>query len=372
MTPSTTVPSISVDELVDKLDAHIPLAVLDLRSGQDRASWSIPGSMHVDAADQLKAGIPGLLDQTDLPAGIPVVAVCNTGVASAIAAEQLRARGIEAYSLAGGMTAWSLAWDSVEIPLPQPGVTLLQVRRIGKGCLSYVLASGGAAAVIDPSVDVEVYRQLARQRGWTITHVLETHIHADHLSRAHELASQTHARLGVPAQQRVSFPFQPVEPNERIRIGDAELEAMHTPGHTLESTTYRLGDLALFTGDTLFLSSVGRPDLEASAGEARTRATLLYRSLGLLANLPGVLLVLPGHAESIGFEGQPITRPLAEVIPALDLLQLREDGFVDAVLARIPPAPPNHHEIVRRNEQGKRATNADLGLEAGANRCAIA
>ncbi|HET9658777.1 MAG TPA: MBL fold metallo-hydrolase [Thermomicrobiales bacterium] len=372
MTTSIATPSISVQELVSMLESPDPVTVLDIRSREDRASWSIPGSMHVDAGDPLRAGEPGVLDQLVLPAGVPVVAVCAAGNTSAIATEQLRARGIEAYSLTGGMNAWSLAWDAVEVPLPQADFTLLQVRRLGKGCLSYLVASGDEAAVIDPSIETDAYIQVAEQHGWTITWVLETHIHADHLSRARALADKTGATLGLPPQRRVSFPFQPIEPGERIRIGEVGLEAISTPGHTLESTSYRFGDQALFTGDTLFLTSVGRPDLEANAAEARKRAAFLYRSLGHLSSLPGTLLVLPGHADAIALDNRPIVRSLSDVLPTLDLLRLSETAFVDEVLARIPPTPPNHHEIVHHNEQGDPPVDDPASLEAGANRCAIA
>jgi glyoxylase-like metal-dependent hydrolase (beta-lactamase superfamily II)/rhodanese-related sulfurtransferase len=372
MNQTPVVPSISVDELVAMLHDPVPKYILDLRSQEEHAGWSIPSSVHVDAGVQLRAGVPSALDHVDIPSNIPVITVCAAGYSSAIAAEQLRARGIQAFSLSGGMNAWSLAWDVIEVPMPATTVTLLQIRRVGKGCLSYLVASGGEAVVIDPSLDADVYIQSALDHGWTITQVLETHIHADHLSRAGELARQTGARLRLPEQERAQFPFHPVEPGERIRIGNATLEAIPTPGHTLESTAYRLGDHALLTGDTLFLSSVGRPDLEAAAGEARKRAILLYRSLGLMATLPGALLVLPGHADTIEFDGQPIARPHSDVLPGLELLKLSEAAFIETVLARIPPTPPNHHEIVRHNEQGDLPLGDPAALEAGANRCAIA
>lgn len=371
MTTSIAVPSISTQDLVAILETSNPVTILDVRSEEDRTSWAIPGSVHIDAGNQLRAGDPGVLDELDLPPGTPVVTVCNAGNTSAIAAELLRNRGIEAYSLTGGMTAWSLAWDVVEIPLPESDTTLLQVRRLGKGCLSYLIASGGEAAIIDASIEAEAYNQIAQQHDWSISWVLETHVHADHLSRARELARQTGATLGLPPQQRVNFPFRSIAPGERIRIGHGDLEAIPTPGHTLESTTYRLGDQGLFTGDTLFLTSVGRPDLEADAGEARSRATLLYRSLRALAALPETLLVLPGHANTIELDRQPIGRKLAEILPTLELLKLDETTFVEEVLARIPPTPPNHQQIVHYNEQGDHPSSDPGALEAGANRCAI-
>src|SRR6266498_2333669 len=124
-----------------------PVTVLDVRSGEDRAQWSIPGSLHIDAYAALKEGRSGALDGIILPTGRPIVTVCNKGKVSQIAAETLEAKGAHVLSLDGGMQAWSLAWNTAEVTIPLPGARLFQVRRTGKGCLSYVLGSGESAAV---------------------------------------------------------------------------------------------------------------------------------------------------------------------------------------------------------------------------------
>ncbi len=115
---------------------------------------------------------------------------------------------------------------------------MIQVRRTGKGCLSYLIGSGGEAAVIDAALPPEAYQELAAERGWTITHVLDTHVHADHLSRARLLAEATGAELHLPAQDRVTYPFTPSMTGTSCRSGASRLVAMHTPGHTLESMSY--------------------------------------------------------------------------------------------------------------------------------------
>ena len=167
------------------------------------------------------------------------------------------------------MKAWSLAWNSAEAPLPDSSAQVVQVRRTGKGCLSYLIGSDGEAAVIDPSLDPEIYLALARQRGWRISHMLDTHVHADHLSRGRKLAQMSGATFYLMATERVSYPVTAVHDGDTLNIGTAQLKALHTPGHTPESASYLLDDQALFTGDTLFLAGVGRPDLEASPEEAR-------------------------------------------------------------------------------------------------------
>jgi glyoxylase-like metal-dependent hydrolase (beta-lactamase superfamily II) len=301
------------------------------------------------------------------------VTVCSAGKISVVAMEHLRARGYDARSLAGGMNAWSLAWNSAEVSIPGSPATVVQVRRTGKGCLSYLIGGDGVAAVVDASLDPEVYIGLAGQHGWRIAHVLDTHVHADHLSRSRALAGRTGAMLHLPAQDRVAYPFTPIHDGDVIEVGGARLTAMHTPGHTMEATTYGLDGRALLTGDTLFLAAVGRPDLEASADEARERARLLHRSLTRLAALPGETSILPGHTSSpIAFDGEPIAATLAEVLARVEMLQLSEEAFIEAILARIPPTPPNHAAIVAFNEAGELPAGDPTELEAGANRCAVA
>ena len=139
------------------LDEGSPVIVLDVRRAEDRAEWAIPGSIHVDAYRALKSGDPAALAGIELSADAPVVTVCGMGHASRVAAEQLQARGYRALSLEGGMRAWSLAWNAAEVPLAGTRARVIQVRRTGKGCLSYIVGSEGEAAVIDPSVDPDVY-----------------------------------------------------------------------------------------------------------------------------------------------------------------------------------------------------------------------
>ena len=364
--------TIPVDDLVAALTERQPLTILDVRSQDERAEWAIPGSHHVDAYEALKAGDPQALAGVSLPAGIPVVTVCGAGNTSLVAAAQLRARGFDAVSLAGGMNAWSLAWNTADVPLTEAAASVIQVRRLGKGCLSYLLGCGDEAIVIDASLDPGIYLDLARQRRWSITHVLDTHIHADHLSRTRSLADQTGATLHLPAQDRVSFSFSSIHEGDEISFGGAWLTALATSGHTMESMTYQLDGRALFTGDTLFLSSVGRPDLEASSEQTELRSRLLYRSLQRLSALPGDLLILPGHtSDPIPFDAQPIARSLAVVRDQSEAHRLSEDDFTSEITSRLPLPPANHAAIVALNEAGNLPSGDPAELEAGANRCAV-
>jgi glyoxylase-like metal-dependent hydrolase (beta-lactamase superfamily II) len=225
--------------------------------------------------------------------------------------------------------------------------------------------------VIDASLEPAVYLELAHKHCWRIIGVLETHIHADHLSRSKRLAQLSEATLFLPEQNRVSYPFVPVEDGDVLRVGGGRLQALRTPGHTMESTSYLLDERALFTGDTLFTSAVGRPDLEADSEGAITRAKTLYSSLQRILALPPETLVLPGHtSEPVAFDGEMIGSTLTKVREKTKVLRLAEDAFVQKITAHLPPTPPNHHRVVELNEAGQLPEGDPTDLEAGANRCA--
>ena len=225
---------------------------------------------------------------------------------------------------------------------------------------------------MDASLDPEVYIALAEQRDWSIGHVLDTHVHADHLSRSRALADKTGAKLHLPNGDQVSFPVELISDGDVLSVGDARLVARATPGHTMGSMTYQLDESALMTGDTLFLEGVGRPDLEASAEETQVRARLLYQSLVKLSTLPDDILILPGHTSApIEFNGEPIADSLVSVRKNFDLLQLPEEAFVHRISSHIPPAPQNHAAIVALNAAGAEYEGEPADLEAGANRCAF-
>ncbi len=366
--------AIDVETLRRKLDHEEPVTVLDVRSHDEREELRVPGSVHLDAYAALNAGDMSVLDDLELPSDRPVVTVCAAGRTSLLAALELRKRGYRAWSLSGGMEAWSVAWNVATVPISRPDIYVLQVRRVGKGCLSYIVGTGDDAIVIDAALDPGVYLDLAIQHGWRISAVVDTHIHADHLSRSRALAESAGANLYMPDQGRVTFPFLPLDDGDEILIGGIPLTAMHTPGHTPESMSYLLADQAVFTGDTLFLDGVGRPDLEATTDEARDRARLLYDSLQRLLDLPGETLVLPGHTSlEIPFDGESIDLPVTEVARNVAVQHQSRDAFVTRLLDRIPPAPANHSLIVSLNEAGLLPGERNqTGLEAGANRCAVA
>lgn len=362
----------TVSELQEKLDKKEPVFILDVRPSDERKEWHIPESTHVDAYKRLNAGDDSVLHSVNIPYDRTVVTVCAAGRTSRIAAKALKQRGIDVYSLEGGMKAWNYAWNVAQVRLAN-GTTIIQVRRPAKGILSYVVGSGDEAIVIDAALDPNVYLAITRKNGWTIKFVMDTHIHADFVSRTRELAAASGAKHLLIDNAKVDFEFSPVSAGQHIKFGDTRLQFLHTPGHTWESTSFKLGEDALFTGDTLFVDGIGRPDLKAEEEEAMERAKSLYHSLNAILAISPSALVLPAHTSgSIPFNGKLVGATIADVKSRLSIAKFDEDAFVNYTLSRIPPTPPNYVAIAAINKSGSREDAALGDLEAGGNHCAIA
>jgi glyoxylase-like metal-dependent hydrolase (beta-lactamase superfamily II) len=327
--------------------------------------------MYVDAYKRLNANDLSVLDDIAIPEGATVVTVCAAGKTSNIAANELRKKGIDAYSLDGGMKAWSMAWNKAEIKLSND-IQLMQVRRTGKGCLSYIIASKGLALIIDPSLDITAYENILKEKQWQLKYVLETHIHADHLSRAKLLAEITNAALYLPSKSNVHFSFTPLNDRDILTLGDISLKVLYTPGHTLDSSCFLVNEKALIAGDTLFTNSVGRPDLKADADTTKEKARLLFHSLQKIMALKDDIIVLPAHtSKPVEFDNKMIQASLAQIKKSVTILQLDEETFVTELMQRIPPTPPNYLTIAEKNLEGDFKDVNPMDLEAGANRCAV-
>jgi glyoxylase-like metal-dependent hydrolase (beta-lactamase superfamily II) len=305
-----------------------------------------------------------------VPRDREIVVVCGAGGRSAAAAQFLAERAFQVASLRGGMAAWGTVYDQAVVE--DGPVRVVQIRRRGKGCLSYVVGSGNEAFVVDPSLDVEVYRDVASANGWHITRVFDTHLHADHVSGAHTLAAETEASLHLNPADTFAFSYEPLHDGDRFPLGDATVTvaALRTPGHTEGSTIYFVGDRIILTGDTLFVDGVGRPDLAERAEEF---AHNLYRSLHeRVLTLRDETLVLPGHyGETVRVTpGEPVGAPLGALRAALAPLGYDEPTFVAWATARGTPRPPNYVEIIKANMgRSDLPASALQHLEAGPNRC---
>ena len=237
------------------------------------------------------------------------------------------------------------------------------------GCLahaSYLIGSEGIAAVIDPQRDVEIYLETARQRGLKIEHVIETHLHADFVSGHHELAERTGARIYLGAGSGAEFPHVPVKDGDSIQFGQCRFDFFQTPGHTMESICIAMTDLgdlsrakAIFTGDTLFVGDVGRPDLSANH-TPQELAAMLYHSLHeKLLTFPNDTQIYPAHGAG-SLCGRQMSAERSSAIGKERLtnyaLQARScEEFVRLLTDGLPPRPEYFGREVEINRHGAAA-----------------
>jgi glyoxylase-like metal-dependent hydrolase (beta-lactamase superfamily II)/rhodanese-related sulfurtransferase len=362
--------NITAETLRTWLEQNEPVFILDVRPKEQREEWQIPGSHYIDAYKRLNQGDNSVLDEIEIPKNTKVITVCAAGRTSQIASEVLRNKGMDAYSLEGGMKAWSLAWNLAHQGFD--GFEVWQIRRTGKGCLSYIITSNKEAIIVDASLPLEVYIQLVNQNNLLVKYVIETHIHADHLSRSKEIAQYFHAPLYLPIQNKVKFEFKPIKADTIFVIGSVVLQSIPTPGHTLESFSFYIPNKIVITGDTIFINGVGRPDLKSNAEESKEKAKLLYQSLHRLLSLPDNVMILPAHTNKpVEFDNAMIQTTIGKARSNIAMLQCTEEEFVNLLLQKIPQTPPNFLSIVEKNITGDYRDINPIDLEAGANRCAI-
>jgi glyoxylase-like metal-dependent hydrolase (beta-lactamase superfamily II)/rhodanese-related sulfurtransferase len=301
--PEPSVPLIPAADLARRLDRGERVQLLDIRSAERVAQGRIALGATLDfralAASQLYQ-LP-TLEPLRLDPAAPVAVICGHGNSSTQATGFLRDRGFEAYSVAGGMAAW----ETVYLPRrlsPSPALEhVIQVDRVGKGALSYLLVSDGDAVVVDPGRHLQPYEALLDELGATAAAVIDTHMHADYLSGARAAAARWHVPYFVHPDDARSpydgtegrFAHQPLTEGDTIAFGRATLVAAHVPGHTLGSMALVADDALALTGDFVFVQSVGRPDL---GGQRDAWTARLWDSLERVRReWPGDLLVLPAH-----------------------------------------------------------------------------
>jgi glyoxylase-like metal-dependent hydrolase (beta-lactamase superfamily II) len=227
------------------------------------------------------------------------------------------------------------------------------------GCAAYLFGCGtlGKCAVVDAhEEDIDAYIEFASSKGMKITHVIDTHIHADHRSAGPALAERVGAPYCLHRCAEVNLKFEPLEDGQEIELGNTRIRVLHTPGHTPESISLVVTDLRrgpdpwfVLTGDTLFVGAVGRPDLP---GQARHNAEQLYTSIhSRLLTLPEAIEICPAHfagsACGAGMSGKP-SSTLAFEKRFNPLLTKTREEFVDALID-VPPKPAEMEQILRMN-----------------------
>ncbi|MDZ5811005.1 rhodanese-like domain-containing protein [Halorubrum sp. AD140] len=423
---------IDADAFRDRIDerrrGERSFAVVDTRPEESYEGWRIADSVHYFYKPSHEFDVDDFEAETGLEPDDSIVTACAKGKASLDFAEELESAGYDDVTvLADGMRGWSSVYDRTAVPLPDAGddpLEIVQVQRRAKGCLGYLVVggrpadrkadpdgshrvavadSGGSdrlAIAVDVSRHGDEWREAAAERDASIAAVLDTHVHADHLSGGRALADELGVPYYLPAaatERDVDYAFEPLARNETLDVGGVAVKALATPGHTDDAASYLVGRSAVLTGDTLFTDSVGRTELQFSAGGddaadhdagaaereiagAATGAERLYDSLhGTLLAEPDGVVVCPGHFAVANdgttgdvVPGEPVTTTVGAARRGLGVLGLDREAFVEKITATLPEKPPNYEAVIAANRgvDAPPDETAAIELELGPNRCA--
>ncbi len=370
--------SITTDDLAQRIEdqARAPF-ILDVRATDQFDAWRIEGKASLETLN-----VPYWTALTDLesiqdrlPEHQEVVVVCAHGGSSAMVVEMMDRPNV--HNLDGGMDAWATTLTPRTL-LDDGTHFVIQMDRTAKACLSYCVgARGGTMAVIDPAADVERYLAVAEEMGSTITDVFDTHLHADHISLARQLAAHVRGsyHLSPGDGEGAAFDFTELKDGETFSFGEMDLivRSVATPGHTPGSTSLEVAGKFLMTGDAVFVSGIGRPDL---GGETEPWARDLFSTIhDRLAHLEHSLEVCPAHytARSESREDGTIRRSLGDLLENDQIVSMAdEEEFVTYVVEHLG-VPPEQYDDIRKVNLGIINPDAAMAkeLEVGRNECAL-
>lgn len=368
--------SITPAQLYAEIEQGVVPFILDIRNPDEYAVWQIEGPQPVPMKN-----VPiwvAVEESESLAAQIPenTVVVCAHGNGSDLLIDVLAEEGRVVRTLEGGTAAWAELLVPRELPGLPEGLRGWQIQRPAKACLSYLIGvPGQGCIVVDPARFCEPYEQLAQDHGMTIVDVIDTHVHADHITGGPELAERNDASYHVPIEDtggETPFPNQPLADGEVIELGDATIEtlAIKMPGHTPGTTCVHIPGYLLLTGDTVFVRGVGRPDL---TGKAEELARELYHTVhDRLQPLDPDTAVLPAHwstPEEVSDDGL-VRTTLGHVFESTLLSEADLVAFVQEIVTSLPAAPDTY-DTIRLVNSGQAATAEEMELlEIGKNQCA--
>ena len=374
MTNASEIRHITPTELKAELDEGQDLFILDLRNADEFAQWQIAGatSLNIPYYEFLEDEEGSI---ARLPQDREVTLVCAKGGASEYVAELLVQHGIAARNVTGGMQEWAVLYDIKPVAATEH-FTLLQFNRVAKGCLSYLLASGGEALVVDPGRHADRYLAAAAARGLRITGVVDTHVHADHISGGPALAELVGCPYYIADGDMKGSPLPHIElkDGDALTVGESVVKvlAIATPGHTPGSSSLLVDDIYFLAGDTIFVESVGRPDLGGKAQDwAYDLFETLYAKLGAVKD---DVLVLPAHYASAREvrEGGLVAEKLGKIRAENEAFHVGGQAeFVEYILGDLPVQPATY-DTMRLVNRGELLADEEKAfeLEIGANQCA--
>ncbi|WP_114579134.1 MBL fold metallo-hydrolase [Saliphagus sp. LR7] len=380
--PDVEVESVSPNELKGQIDAGEDVMLLDTRMESEYDEWKIDGetvkSVNIPYFEFLDSEIDDDV-LARIPDGREITVLCAKGGSSEYVAATLMERGYDVDHLEDGMNGWARIYERVEVARYDGSGMLYQYQRPSSGCLGYLLVDGSEAAVIDPlGAFTDRYLEDATELDVDLKYAIDTHIHADHISGLRDLAdkgvtgviSEAAVDRGVTYADEMTLAVD----GDEFEVGNAMIETVSTPGHTSGMTSYLIDDSLLATGDTLFVESVARPDLEEGDEGAEDAARQLYESLQerVLA-LPDDTLVGGAHFSDAAepADDGTYTAPISQLEAEMDALSMDEDAFAELIRSDMPPRPANYEEIIATN-LGQQETDDEeaFELELGPNNCA--
>jgi glyoxylase-like metal-dependent hydrolase (beta-lactamase superfamily II) len=351
--------------------------ILDVRNIDEFAAAPVEGRLPVPTRNVPVYRVMEELEDEAERTKQRAVVICGQGNGSALVAEELAERGKHTRSLEGGTDAWSRLLVPFEICGLPGDVRVWQFQRPAKACLSYLVGvPGQSCIVVDPTRDPQPYLDTAKEHGMTVTHVVDTHVHADHISGGPALARELDVEYHLPPEDAggvVPFPNVPLKDGDVLDLGSAEVRvmSMHLPGHTPGTIALLVSEKVLLVGDTVFVRGLGRPDL---TGQAEELARDLFRSCHeRLRPLDPRTIVAPAHwttAEEIDDEGLVVTT-LEDVFTSTLLNEKAMDRFVQEIVTSLPAAP-DFYDTIRLVNAGRLTPPEDEidVLDVGKNQCA--
>lgn len=390
---------IDVTKLKEKLDKGEDIFILDVRTPEEHNAWKFSYDRYEETPvipiDRLVNSQNIVSEQ--IPKNKEIVTVCTHGNRSQMAAQMLSKLGYKVKNIKGGMAAWNQVYDVARLPqsnittttTTHSQLTIWQLRRVSKGCMEYVIALGNAATVIDSTCDLDnsVFR-FAEDNDLKIVNVIDTHMHADHVSGLSTVVKRTGANAYISAQEEyepdidLGIQVNPIKDNQKIPIGkDMSLMAIHTPGHTEGSMSFVLNldnnevqkHYCIFSGDILFVNAVGRPDLHNKARDFATKLYDTYQSK--ILQYPDNTVILPAHfdTDSIAVKhNEPIFETIGIIKRKVKLLSIPKNDFIEFMVSSVTPRPANYEKIIQINKRLTPCDRINIGdLEEGPNSCAI-
>jgi glyoxylase-like metal-dependent hydrolase (beta-lactamase superfamily II)/rhodanese-related sulfurtransferase len=381
---------ISVDELYRELQRPNDLFILDVRNQDEFETWRIESRYPLETVNipyfEFFEETDAALARVPKDPGREIIVVCAKGGASDFVAAMLEEQGLTAVNLADGMEAWGI-YHVFQTVVEHEEYAVVQVNRVARGCLSYVLISQGEAAIIDPLRHIDQYLSFLEQRNVSLRLLLDTHAHADHISGGPALATATGAPYYLHPYDGIhpfdmlpaKIDYQMLQDGQTFDLGHLQIRTIHVPGHTLGQVNFLVeapdGRKFFFAGDNIFIDSFGRPDL---GGQGERWAPMVYETIfeRVKQEVPGDALVLPGHyasqreANSDGLFMKTLN-DLWQENSGLNFADREE--FIEFVLSHLPTMPPEYVEIKRVNI-GLSLPDAEEAsvLELGKNICAVA